>query len=429
MSTPRLLQASAPIAGLAGLKVLDFTWAGAGPMATEILSLMGADVVKVESSTRPDLLRIVSVAYGWGELNIETSACFNDMNAGKQSLALDLKHPAARAVAQRLAERADVVADNMRPGKMEALGLGYEAMSRTNPRVIYCSVSASGRVDPIDGKEPPDIPGYAPVFWAEGGGASVTGWPEGTPSYMRAPVDMNAGNVAALGIMAALYARERSGRGSYIDCSAIETVAASVGDELLAASLGLPAGGRRGNERPPLTPNDTLPCKGDDRWVAVSTHSEPEWRALCTVLGAHDLLADPGLMSRLGRWQRREEVHARLASLSRDRDGAELGAALQAAGVAATRSNTMSEVLDDAELNGRGFWHIVSHPIIGPQKVGMLPWRMEPPLAVPERGGPLMGEHSDRVLRDWLGMADAEIAALRRDGAVEVEPVASKAGG
>lgn len=423
MSAPQPLQY---VAGLAGLKILDFTWAGAGPMATEILSLMGADVVKVESSTRPDLLRIVSVAYGWGEFNIETSACFNDMNAGKRSLALDLKHPAARAVAKRLAERADVVADNMRPGKMEALGLGYDMIAPVNPRVIYCSVSAAGRVEPIDGKEPPDIPGYAPVFWAEGGGASVTGWPEGTPSYMRAPVDMNAGNISALGIMAALYARERTGRGSYIDCSAIETVAASVGDEVLTASLGLPAGGLRGNERPPLVPNDMLPCKGEDRWVAVSVYSEGEWRALCMVLGAHDLLADAGLKSRLGRWQRRDEVHAKLAALSRERDGAELGRALQAAGVAATRSNTMSEVLDDPELNRNGFWHKVSHPILGLQKVGMLPWSMQPPLKVPERGGPLMGEHSDRVLRDWLGMRDEDIAALRRDGAVEAEPVAKK---
>ena len=419
---PGIAAAMPPVTGLRGLKVLDFSWAGAGPMATEILSLLGADVVKVESATRPDLLRIVSVAYGWGELNIENSACFNDMNAGKLSLALDLKHPAARAAARRLAARADVVADNMRPGKMEALGLGYATIAALNPRVIYCSVSAAGRVAPVDGKEPPDIPGYAPVFWAEGGGASVTGWPEGTPAYMRAPVDMNVGNVAALGIFAALYARERTGRGSYIDCSAMESVAASIGDELLTASLGLPAGGLRGNDRPPHAPNDLLPVRGTDRWVAVSTFSESEWRALCAVLGATDLAGDTGLRSRLGRWRRRAEIQQRLAACSRDRDGAELAAALQAAGVAATRCNTMAEVLEDSELIARGFWHTVAHPVIGPQRVGMMPGMMTPGVPPPERGGPLMGEHSDQVLRDWLGLSADEIATLRRDGAVEDQP-------
>jgi len=415
-------RSTVPVAGLKGIRVLDFTWAGAGPMATEILCLLGANVVKVESASRPDLLRIVNVAYGWGKPDIESSSCFNDINAGKWSIALDLKRPEARALARRLANCADVVADNMRPGKMEALGLGYAELSVLNPRVVYCSLSATGRIDPVEGKPAPDIPGYAPVFWAEGGGAAVTGWPQGTPAYMRAPVDMNAGNVAALGILAALYARDRTGRGACVDCSAIETVSASIGDELLAASLGMPAGGLRGNDRPPFVPNDLLPCRGDDRWVAVSVNSEIEWRTLCKVLGASDLHDDPGLRSRLGRWRRRAEIQTRLAALSRERDAGELGAALQIAGLAATRSNTMAEMLADRELMDRGFWHTVTHPMIGPQRIGVLPGRMEPPVLPPERGGPLMGEQSDLVLREWLGMDPAEIATLRHKGVIEEAP-------
>jgi len=410
---------SPAVQGLKGLRVLDFTWAGAGPMATESLCLMGADVVKVESVKRPDLLRMVSTAYGWGEPDIEGSACFNDMNAGKRSIALDLKQADARALALRLASVADVVCDNMRPGKMEALGLGYEALSCINPRVICCSISATGRVNAPDGENPPDIPGYAPVFWAEGGGASVTGWPDGTPTYLRAPIDMNAGNLATLGILAGLFARARTGRGTYIDCSAIETVAMSVGDELLAASLGLPAGGLRGNDRPPHVPNDTLPCLGEDQWVALSVHSESEWQALCGVLGAEDLWQEPALRSRLHRWRRRDEVHARLAERTRHWLPDALAVALRAAGLAATRSNSTLVLLRDEGLHARGFWREVQHPVIGRQRIGALPWSMEPPLATPVVRGPLLGEHSDQVLRDWLDMEDPAIAAMRASGAIE----------
>jgi benzylsuccinate CoA-transferase BbsF subunit len=399
--------------GLAGVRVLDFTWAGAGPFATELLCLMGADVVKVESADRPDLLRVANRAYGWGDTNVDASPCFNDMNAGKRSIALDLKHPAGRETALRLASRADVVCDNMRAGKMEALGLGYEQLRAVRQDIICCSVSATGRVS---GMKTPDVAGYAPVFWAEGGGASVTGMSNGPPAYLRAPVDMNAAAFAAVGMLAALYRRKRTGEGARIDCSAIETVASVVGDGLLAASLDRAPIGLRGNDRPPYAPNDVFPCSGVDQWIAISVGTTQQWLALCDVLGAADISSDASLRSRLGRWHRRSDIYPMLCAFTREREARSLEAELLAAGVPTSRSRSIADQLTDEALNARGFWQQVTHPLLGKQKIGTLAFRMTPPLAPPRTGGPLLGEHTEQVLVEWLSLGSVEISHLNAQG-------------
>jgi benzylsuccinate CoA-transferase BbsF subunit len=408
-----------PIQGLQGIRILDFTWAGAGPFATEQLCRMGADVVKVEAASRPDLLRVANIAYNWGPGGLESNSCFNDMNAGKRSISLDLKSEAGQKIALRLAEQADVVCDNMRPGKMEALGLGYEQLRNVNPRIISCSVSATGRVAMPEGKSQPDVPGYAPVFWAEGGGASVTGFPGEEPAYFRAPTDMNAAVYFAVGILAALVARERTGVGCHVDCSAVETVTCGVGDEVLAASLGLAAGGLRGNDRPPFAPNDTYPCAGLDSWIAISVRDSAEWESVCHVLKLSELAADSDLRQRRLRWERRVELYQVIADATKGWRANELEIALQAAGVAACTCATLAELLEDPALRGRGFWKSAHHPIIGEQKVGGLAFKTKPPMPEHGRGGPLLGEHTEQVLAEWLGIDRDLLMSLHAQGAFE----------
>jgi len=399
--------------GLEGLRVLDFTWAGAGPLAMALMRMMGAEVVKVESATRPDMARAMAKLYGWSSENsLDRSASFNDLGAEKRSVTLDLRQPKARELAQRLAARADVICDNMRPGKMETLGLGYEQVSKVNPRVVCCSISATGRLDPGNDL---DIPGYAPVFWAEGGGGSVTGWPEGGPTYLRSPVDLNAGTMACVGILAALHSRLKTGRGAFIDCSAIETVVAAVGDELMAASLGLPAGGVRGNDRMPYAPNDAFPCTGKDQWVGISIFDNAQWLALCEVLGAAELAADKALHSREGRWKQREALYAPIAELTKSWDPLKLEAALQARGVPAAQSKSLRTLFGDEGLNARGFWKTLKHPLMEDQKVGALAWNLRPPMPAPDHGGALLGEHTEQVLQEWLGMGHAEFEQLKAE--------------
>jgi benzylsuccinate CoA-transferase BbsF subunit len=406
-------------AGLHGIRILDFTWAGAGPFATEQLCRMGAEVVKIETASHPDLLRVANIAYNWGPGGLDSNACFNDMNAGKRSVSLDLKTPAGLDLALRLVREADVVSDNMRPGKMEALGLGYERLRKMNPRLICCSVSATGRLQMPDGSAQPDMPGYAPVFWAEGGGASVTGFTGGEPAYFRAPTDMNAATYFAIGILSALIARERTGVGARVDCSAVETVVCSVGDELLAASLGLPAGGLRGNDRWPYAPNDTFQCRGEDRWIAISIETDAQWLALCEMLSLGALAADPRLRRRAERWRSREVLYELISAATCLRDAPELESALLAAGVPAAFCAPLEVLLEDPDLHRRGFWQTARHPLIGDQRVGGLAFESTPALPKSEVGGPMLGAHTAQVLQEWLGLGQEELSQLQRLGVFE----------
>ena len=222
---------------LPGLKVLDFTWAAAGPVATTYLSFLGADVVKVEHGSRPDLMRVSDRQYGYGAVrSYNESPLFNELASGKRSIDLDLRQPGDLQTAVDLAAVADVVLENMRPGKFEKLGLSYQRLSELNPRLIMCSVSATGRSSAAG------PPGYAPVFWAEGGGAWLTGWPERPPGLVRGPVDLHAAAFACLGILSLLRRREITGAGGYLDTSAVEAVAAVVGAQLIEAQVAEQAG-------------------------------------------------------------------------------------------------------------------------------------------------------------------------------------------
>ncbi|MGE4339623.1 MAG: CaiB/BaiF CoA transferase family protein [Pigmentiphaga sp.] len=407
------------IGGLRGIRILDFTWAGAGPFATEQLCRMGADVVKVEAASRPDLLRVANIAYNWGPGGLESNSCFNDINAGKRSISLDLKTPAGREIALRLAREADVVCDNMRPGKMEALGLGYEQLRAINPRIICCSVSATGRVRLPNGEPQPDVPGYAPVFWAEGGGASVTGFPEGEPAYFRAPTDMNAATYFAVGILAALIARESTGVGARVDCSAVETVVCCVGDEVLAASLGLPAGGLRGNDRPGFSPNDAFPCAGPDAWIGISVANDAQWASLCGVLELDSLVADPTWANPSARADQSSELYPLIAAATQGRQAKSLERDLQAVGVPAAAFATLAELLEDPGLLQRGFWRVAHHPMLGEQRVGGLAANMTPAFPSHDHGGPLLGEHTADVLGEWLGLTRPELEDLQKRGTFE----------
>jgi len=181
-------------------------------------------------------MRVAGKQYGHGASGLDSSPAFQDICAGKRSIELDLHNEADRSLAMDLAGVADVVIENMRPGKMESLGLGYDDLSALNPQIIVCSQSATGR------NSSTAIPGYAPIFWAEGGGASLMGWPTGTPGAMRGPVDFHAAAFACLGVLALLAQRDQTGKGGYVDCSAIEAVVSSGIDEIMLVTGGTHAG-------------------------------------------------------------------------------------------------------------------------------------------------------------------------------------------
>jgi len=394
------------------LKVLDFTWMMAGPVITTFLSNLGAEVVKVESRNRLDLMRMANKSYGWADDDdIETSPIFNELAVGKRSIALDLKTEDGRKLARDLALRADVVVENMRPGKIESLGLAPESLRQENPGLIMCSMSAYGR-----GPEQ-DMPGYAPIFWAEGGGAWNSGWPEGDPTYVRGPVDLHAGAFAAFAVFAALLERDRTGAGCHIDCSGVESVAAAVGIEILGAAYGAPDLGRQGNAAPPYFPNDVFPVIGDYRWVAISVRDDNDWINLARVLNLpqheRDRFANVG-----ARRHADQEVNELVSESTSKWEASELVASLLQAGVPAAISRTLEDALEDRTLRDRGFWKVLNHERIGEQTIAGLPWNTEglSRQSLDTRGAPVLGADTDDVLREWLKLSDDEIEQLRSRG-------------
>jgi benzylsuccinate CoA-transferase BbsF subunit len=395
---------------LNGLRVLDFTWAAAGPTITSFLVNLGADVVKVETGSRPDVLRIANRSFGWiDDPSPERSGAFNEMAAGKRSITLDLRTARSRDIARSLAAEADVIVENMRPGKIEQLGLSYEALSAENPRLLMCSLSGSGHQDGAP------LPGYAPIFWAEGGAAWFCGWPDEVPNYMRSPIDLHAGAFAFLGVMAALYERSQTGRGSYVDCSAIEAIAWC----LLAAALGMEGPGRAGNDRPPFAPHDVFPCEGDDEWISIAVIDDAEWVRLCDALELPSLSTDPRFARQSDRWANRNALWSEIAAATGRWDGEALAQRLIDADVPAARMARLVDLFGDADLRSEGVWTTTHHPVIGLQDLVGLPFVIDDSPRHSGRPAPLLGADTNAVLDEWLGLGAAEIEALREEKVLE----------
>lgn len=385
--------ASAPGGPYEGLKVLDFTWAAAGPVATTFLAFLGADVVKVEQSSRPDLMRISDRQYGYGAIkSINESPLFNELNADKRSIELDLTRPDERQTAIALASVADVVIENMRPGKIEKLGLSYAGLSERNPGLVMCSVSATGR-SAVAGP-----PGYAPIFWAEGGGAWLTGWPDRPPGLVRGPVDLHAAAFACVGILSLLARRKYTGRGGYLDVSAVEAVTAMLGAQLMEAQVVPDKQARCGNLAPGTLVNDVFPCLGEDRWLALTLRDHSDVRRFSEVLRDEFAVELPPAEITDGAdgWKNVARVTQNLAPEDLER-------CLVANGIAAAQSASLRAAMSDARLVERQALQTIHHDVIGEQVIIGLPWfRNGEPYRV--RGpAPVLGADGPAVLREWLG--------------------------
>jgi benzylsuccinate CoA-transferase BbsF subunit len=378
----------------AGLKVLDFTWAAAGPVATTFLAFLGADVVKVEQSSRPDLMRVSDRQYGYGAVtNYNESPLFNELASGKRSVELNLADPDDFRTALELATVADVLIENMRPGKIEKLGLSYERLREVNPGLVMCSVSATGRSS-VAGP-----PGYAPIFWAEGGGAWLTGWPDRPPGLVRGPVDLHAAAFACLGIVSLLRRREETGRGGYLDCSAVEAVTATLGAQLIEAQVG-PEPTRGGNEWPGTVLNDVFPCLGDDQWLALTLRDDADVASFVEAMRS-----DFGVVISAADLVGGDDAWKNVARVTEGLRVEDLERCLVAGGVAAAQSTSLRTAMSDPRLTDRQALQSIFHGTLGEQVIVGLPWFVDD-VPYPVRGpAPVLGADMADVLHDWLGRA------------------------
>jgi benzylsuccinate CoA-transferase BbsF subunit len=398
-------------APLAGIRVADFTWAWAGPHGTLLLAMLGAEVIKIESRTRLDHARVRSLMTGTLQSGPDASPVFNDLNLGKLSLSLNLRRPEAREVVRRLVAVSDVVTENMRPGVLDRLGLGYQDLRAVKPDIIMLSSSAVGATGPES-----SYGGYAPTFASLSGFASITGYPDQPPSPLSGSVDLRVGATCAFAVLAALHHRQRTGEGQHIDLSSTEVMSAMMGEAFLEHSMNGRVPQRDGNRDPLMAPHGCYRCKGEEEWVSIAVGSEPEWHALVSVI-ADPALEDDSFASPHQRWQHQEQLDRIVERWSCERGAYEATRLLQQAGVAAAPVHTGTSLAQDPHIRERGILERVEHPVIGERVVVGAPWKLEG--AGVRRAAPLIGEHNQHVLGKVLGLSSDEIDQLEQAGALE----------
>ena len=398
--------ASVALQPLLGVRVVDVTTSIAGPYCAEILAALGADVVKVERPDTGDDGRAWGPPFWNGE-----SAMFLAVNAGKRSLAVSLADERGRATVLRLAESADVFLQSLRPGLAERLGLGPDALRDSSPRLVYCNVGAYGRVGPLS-----DEPGYDALMQAAGGLISVTGEPDRPGVRVGSSlIDMGTGMWSALGIVAALLGRERTGEGAVVDTSLYETALGYLGYHLVGylADGTIPSG--QGTGFPMVAPYQVFPTRDGELMVAGG--NDRLFGLLCEVLELPDLVDDERFRTNPGRVHNREVLVALVSERLRERDSADWLARLTAAGVPAAPVADVADVAQAAQTQALGMLQPLPHPEIADLRLPAIPLWLDAE-RIPHRSPPpRVGEHTAEILAE-LGYSESEIAELEADGII-----------
>lgn len=395
---------------LTGIRVCDFTWVWAGPFCTMQLAHLGADVIKIESSKRPDTVR--GLVYADGVPGPNRAGYFNQYNQGKRGIQLDLGNPEGRALALELALASDVVAENFSAGVMERLGLGYERLRELKPSLIMISLSGYGATGPLS----PYI-SYGPAQVPMSGLSSLTGYIGGPPSEVGVSYgDPNAGMHGAVAVLAALLHRTRTGAGQYIEQSQWESAICMTAEGLLEQAMNGAPPERQGNRDAQMAPHGVFRTAGEDNWLSIACGSDAEFRALATVMAQPGLADDPRFRTAAERKAHEDELEELVQDRTASRDRWQLTEALQAAGVAAYPSMTSADLLADAHLQERGVFVELEHPEVGKRAHVGIPWKLSATPCAVERPAPLLGQHTAEVLREVLHRSDEAIAGLRARG-------------
>ena len=393
---------------LDGIRVVDVTTSIAGPYCAEILAALGADVVKVERPDTGDDGRAWGPPFWNGE-----SAMFLAVNAGKRSLAVSLSAERGREVVHHLADRADVFLQSLRPGLAKRLGFGPEELRARNRRLVYCSVGAYGHVGPLA-----DEPGYDALMQAAGGLISMTGEP-GRPGVRvgSSLIDMGTGMWAALGVVASLLERERTGEGSLVDTSLYETALAYIGYHLVGylADGTVPAG--QGTVFPMVAPYQVFPTRDGELMVAGG--NDRLFALVCEVLELPALVDDARFRTNPDRVRNREELAAIVSERLRTRDTADWHARLTAAGVPAAPVADVADVVASEQTQALGLLQPLAHAEIPGLQLPALPLSFDRERATHASAPPAVGQHTAEILAE-LGYASQDVAVLEAAGVVRV---------
>jgi crotonobetainyl-CoA:carnitine CoA-transferase CaiB-like acyl-CoA transferase len=401
------------------VRVADLTAFWAGPLATQVLAALGADVVKVEGLRRPDGIRYSGGPGPSADLWWEQGPVFLCSNNDKRGVTLELSEPRAREIFLHLVADSDVVIENFSPRVMGNLDLEWPQIRAANPRAVMIRMPAFG----LDGPWR-DRVGFAQTMEQATGMAWMTGQPDGLPIIPRGVCDPVAGLHAAFATIVALEARDASasGLGMQVECTMVEAALNVAAEPLLEHAVHGISLSREGNRGPGASPQGAYRAAGGDEWVAVALTDDAAWPALASLIGRRDLAGDPALSAEAARRARADEIDAAIRSWVAPRTPADAVRELRSAGVAAARVVSAPDLLDDIQLQERGFWEKVTHPAAGAFLSTGMPFRLDSIEGAWVRSpAPLLGQHNAEVLAE-AGYSAEAIAALEADGIIGSRP-------
>lgn len=398
-----------------GLRIAGFSWAMVGPLTMKLFADYGATVIRVETARRPCVSR-TSPPYKDGEPGLNRSGYFNHFSANMYSMALNMKHPNGLELAKRLIAESDVVMENFTPGVMEKWGIGYEECKEIKKDIIMVRQNGFGR-----GGSYEKLGAFGMILAAMAGIPNFIGWPdrEPLPVGVGAYTDCISPRYAAAALIAALDHRDKTGRGQLIELAQFETAISFI----LPAIHDLAANGREpvrmGNASPRACPHGVFPCRGEDAWCAIAVFDDKQWAGLCGILGKPDWARDPGFGTLSGRKDHEETIHQQIRDWTAKKTAEEVMMTLQEKGIPAGAVKNAEEVYEDPQLKTRNLFWNIDHPEIGPFTHLGTGFELSETPGRPYRPSPGIGEHTEYVCSEILGLSDEEFIELLQEGVFE----------
>lgn len=408
-----------------GIRILDFTWVGVGPITIKHLADFGADVIRVEAASRPDVLRSAAPFKDGQPGGLNRSQFSGNYNSSKRGLGLNLALPEGREFVRRLIKewQPDVIAESFTPRVMRDWKLDYPNIRELVPDVIYFSTCQQGQTGPHS-----KYAGFGQLAGALAGFYHITGWPDREPAgpYGAYSDFVNPPNAAAA-IVAALEYRRRTGKGQYLDLSQYECAAHFLAPAIMDYITNGKVLNRRGNDDDSFFPNDVYRCKDKERgytgvgpsWIAISVTNQDQWTRLCEIMGRTDMAADERFENAESRRRHSSEIDAAIGAWTKDQDAHGLMAALQDSGVPAGVAQSQADLWEDPQLQHRGFFQWLDHAECGPMPYDGLTYHLSETPGALRMPQALIGQHNEEILKEILGFDDDEISELVVGGVLE----------
>jgi len=398
---------------LEGIRVISFATGAVIPEFGKTLGEFGADVIKIESRENPDFVRTIGP-------DMNNIPGFNESNRSQRSFGVNLKTEKGKELVRRLIKTADIVGENFRGGAVRSLGFDYEDVRQIKPDIIYISSQGFGRGSPYS-----EYQAYGPMLAAASGVLYLWAHPDDPyPVGANVPLpDHMASKQAVFAVLAALDYRRRTGKGQFIDMCQVEVAASLIGEYYLDYSINKRVAKAVGNRTPYAAPHNCYRCKGQDQWCAISVFTNDEWQRFCAAIGNPDWTKDAKFADTVSRLRNVDELDRLVEAWTIEHEPTEVMNTLQAAGVAAGMAQRAADTINDPHVKQTKALIELDHPVAGRRLYTNIPFRMSNTTLPPSRPAPLLGQHTDEICRELLGMSADEIQSLKEEGVLDAPSI------